>query len=102
MLRESENSDLENKIMKIWGAFDRLKNEMNSDDRNYSIHAVNLKKAMDGDEKAKSNLFFWIKSAIGIEDYVINSVFDTWCKKNCALREKLDEAVARAIRKYLK
>lgn len=91
ILRESENVDLENNIRKIWLVFDRLKNEINSDDGNYSIHAVNLRKAMNGDENAKSNLFFWIKSATGFEDYMLDTVFDAWCKKNGVLREGADD-----------
>lgn len=76
-----ENPDLVEKIKKVWRVFDRFKAELDSPDRNYSIPAMFLAKAMRGDERAKETLFTSIKFFSDIDDDVLNAVFEVWNRK---------------------
>ena len=75
------NPDLTEQINKVWNAFNKMKAELDSHDRNYSIPAMFLAKAMRGDERAKETLFTSIKFFSDIDDDVLNAVFEVWKDK---------------------
>ena len=80
---------MENDIKKVYAVFQRLLGEM--DTKNYSIPAFYLKKALNGDEKEKENIIFWVSILSGIRRDVVEATFDTFKKhqneKNSSLQE---------------